>query len=152
MLVSPMHLDAAIASLDDPAIVSSWQGDDAGYDTPGQTAAPFSGMKVKKIGRTTALTEGTVEAFVPTPWVLPYKFTKFNAVVWFSDTWTVKSDDQDPFALPGDSGSLIVTSDGASAVGLLFAVNNRGEYGIFMPIDQVLAAFGNLHLLSGHGI
>lgn len=152
VLVPPSHLDAAIAALTDPALVSSWQGNDDGYDTPNQVAAPVSGMKVKKFGRTSGLTSGTIEAFVPTPWILPYKTARFSAAVWFTDTWTVRTDDSDPFALPGDSGSLIVTEDGGSAVGLLFAVNNRGEYGIFMPIEQVLHAFGNLQLLTGHGI
>ncbi len=86
------------------------------------------------------------------PWILPYKTGKFSATVWFTDTWTVRADGADPFALPGDSGSLVVSEDGTSVVGLLFAVNNRGQYGIIMPIDQVLAAFGGATLVSGHGI
>jgi hypothetical protein len=87
-----------------------------------------------------------------TPWILPYRASKFNAVVWFIDTWTVRSEDNDPFALPGDSGSLIVSEDASSAIGLLFAVNNKGDYGIFVPIQDVLRAFGNLELVSGHGV
>jgi hypothetical protein len=153
-LVSPMKVDAAVATVANEAAVSSWQGDAAhGYDTPAATVAPVSGMRVKKFGRTTGLTTGIVEAFVPTPWILPYKAGKFSAAVWFTDTWTIRTtDDTEPFALPGDSGSLVVTEDGASAVGLLFAVNNRGQYGIIVPINQVLAAFGNATLVSGHGI
>ncbi len=79
------------------------------------------------------------------------KSQRFTAQVWFQDTWTVRSDSVDAFALPGDSGSLIVSEDGATAVGLLFAVNTRGGYGIFCPIGAVLAAFGNLSLLHSHG-
>ena len=60
--------------------------------------------------------------------------------------------DSDPFALPGDSGSLIASEDASSAIGLLFAVNNKGDYGIFVPIQDVLRAFGNLELVSGHGV
>jgi translation initiation factor IF-1 len=152
VLVEPMQLDAAVANVSDPNLVSSWQGDENGYDTPTTTAQPAAGMKVKKFGRTTSLTVGEIEAFVPTPWVLPYRSAKFTATVWFTDTWTVKSVDSEPFALPGDSGSLIVTDNNNAAVGLLFAVNNRGEYGIFMPIEQVLGGFGNMRLLGGHGV
>lgn len=152
-LVAPMMLDAAFAEVRDSAVISSWQGDDVdGYDTPGTVTAPRSGMRVKKFGRTTGFTTGTIEAFVPTPWVLPYKSRRFNAEVWFQDTWTIRTDDGSAFALPGDSGSLVVTEDGNSAVGLIFAVNNRGGYAIFCELSRVLAAFGNLQLLSNHGI
>ena len=152
-LVPPARLDAAIASVPDPQSVSSWQGDaDHGFDTPAGNAAPRAGLKVKKFGRTTGLTHGTIEALVPTPWILPYHSRKFDAVVWFMDTWTVRSSDSDPFALPGGSGSLIVSEDASSAIGLLFAVNNKGEYGIFAPIEDVLIAFGNAKLVSDHGI
>lgn len=151
-LVSPMGLDAACGIVAQPDPVTSWQGEGNGsFDTPTTVSQPVSGMKVKKFGRTTGLTLGTVEAFVATPWALSYKSKKFSADVWFQNTWTVRSEDAEPFALPGDSGSLIVTEDGSAAVGLLFAVNNRGEYGIFCPIEDVLRALGNLTLISGHG-
>ena len=152
-LVPLMTLDAAAASVSNDSIVTSWQGDAKnGYDTPTSVIQPRSGLRVKKFGRTTGLTFGVIEAFVPTPWVLPYKSSKFSATVWFKNTWTIRTADSDPFALPGDSGSLIVTEDGQHAVGLLFAVNNRGEIGIIMPIDDVLSACGGLQLVSGHGI
>jgi hypothetical protein len=137
-LVPPARLDAVIAAVPDPRSVSSWQGDaDDGFDTPIRTAAPSAGLKVKKFGRTTGLTRGTIEALVPTPWILPYRSSKFNAVVWFMDTWTVRSDDGDPFALGGDSGSLIVSEDASSAIGLFFAGNYKGDKGIFAPIEDV---------------
>jgi hypothetical protein len=152
-LVTPSRVDAAIASVPNPQLVSSWQGDDnEGFDTPAITATPSAGLKVKKVGRTTGLTHGTIESFVPTPWILPYRVPKFNAVVWFTDTWIVRSNDSDPFALGGDSGSLIVTEDETSAIGLFFAGNQRGDLGIFAPIEDVLSALGNLKLVSGHGI
>jgi hypothetical protein len=152
-LVQMMRLDAAIAEVTNPDLVSSWQGDDiTGYDTPANAGTPFSGMRVKKIGRTTGLTSGTIEALVPTPWLLPYKTGRFSAAVWFTDTWTIRGDGSDPFALSGDSGSLVVTEDGSSVIGLLFAVNGPGLYAIIMPSLPVLAAFGGVTLVSGHGI
>ena len=148
-----MRLDAAIAEAVDEDQLSSWQGDElSGYDTPSSTVDPSFDLRVKKVGRTTGATVGVCEAFVPTPWILPYKSGKFSATVWFSDTWTVRSDSPDPFALPGDSGSLVVTEDGLSTVGLLFAVNNKGEYGIIIPINSVLQEFGGAVLVSKHGV
>jgi hypothetical protein len=111
-----------------------------------------AGLRVKKWGRTTGYTSGVIEARVPTPWVLPYKSSRFSADVWYQDTWTVRSDDEDPFALPGDSGSLIVTEDGDASVGMLFAVNTRGAYAIFFPIGEILDAFGKLTLAGQHGL
>jgi hypothetical protein len=152
-LVQLMRLDAAIGEVTNPQAVSSWQGDNAnGYDTPTAVKSPRSGLRVKKVGRTTGLTTGIIEALVSTPWALPYRSNKFTATVWFVDTWTVSSDGTEPFALPGDSGSLVVTEDESASVGLLFAGNNRGEYGIIMPIEDVIAAFGIANLVAGHGV
>jgi hypothetical protein len=152
-LVPLMSLDAAVARVPNQDTVTSWQGDEInGYDTPSTVVDLKAEMRVKKFGRTTGFTIGVVEAYIPTPWILPYKSTKFSATVWFENTWTVRSIDGDPFVLGGDSGSLIVTEDGSAAVGLLFAGNNKGDYGIIMPIQDVLNSCGNLQLVSGHGI
>lgn len=152
-LVPPLSLDAAYARVLHPERISSWQGDAAsGFDTPATVAEPRAGLRVKKFGRTTGLTYGTVETFVPTPWVLPYTSTKFKAHVWFQNTWTIRGDDDEPFALPGDSGSLVVSEDGKTALGLIYAVNTGGGYAIFCELAPVLANFGNMELLSNHGI
>jgi hypothetical protein len=58
----------------------------------------------------------------------------------------------DPFALPGDSGSLVVPEDNASAVGLVFAANPSGEVGWIIPMSSVVGAFGGIELISGHGV
>jgi hypothetical protein len=152
-LVDLMRLDVAIAEVTDPGLVSSWQGNDMeGFDTPSNTESPAAGIKVKKVGRTTGLTTGTIEALLPTPWILPYKTGKFSAQVWFTDAWTILGDNGEPFALPGDSGSLIVREDDSAAIGLLFAASQNGHYGIMMPIEDALKAFGDSRLVSSHGI
>jgi len=146
--------DVAIAAVVDPATVSSWQGSDAeGYDTPTAQAALQSNLKVKKIGRTTGLTTGELEAHIIAPFALPYKCRNFNAVVWFKDAWTIRSDGPGPFAMPGDSGSLVVTEDGTHAVGVVFAASQTtgGGYGIIIPIQHVLNKFGGLQLVNNHG-
>lgn len=152
--VERARLDAALALVTRPEVITSWQGDDSiGYDTPSTVVQPAAEMRVKKIGRTTGLTTGVIDALQNTPWLLPYKTPKFTAHVWFEDTWTIRSDeDGEPFALGGDSGSLVVTEDGSGAVGLLFATSNSGEFGHFAPLADVLNAFGSLQLVSGHGL
>jgi len=115
-LVPAGREDLAIARVPDASKVSSWQGDRGGYDTPTSTVDPRAGLLVKKVGRTTGLTTGVVEARIHTPFALPYRCRLFNAVVWLRDAWTVRTNSSDPFALPGDSGSLVVTNDGDAAV------------------------------------
>ena len=151
-LVPPMRLDAAVAAVPDDGLVSSWQGDEYnGYDTPTQVVDPFAGLRVKKFGRTSGLTHGVVESYLSTLMSLHYKNRHFSSRVWFTDIWLVKADQSGQFALPGDSGSLVVTDDGIGAVGLLFACSSKGEYGFIAPISTVLSELG-VTLLNWHGI
>jgi hypothetical protein len=152
--VPPNVLDVATAIVTNANSLTSWQGDVVdGFDTPNGIVEPVAGMRVKKFGRTTGLTIGVMYDYVPTPWQIEYKSNHFTGLAWFTDTWTIRpADPQEPFALPGDSGSLIVTEDATAAIGLLFAANNRGDRARIMPISDVLAGLGNLQLVSGHGI
>lgn len=151
-LVQPQREDLAIGRVHDPAKVTSWQGDDAdGYDTPRGVEAPASGMRVKKFGRTTGLTLGTIESR-SLPFALPYNCRYFSATVWFEDVWTIRADAGEPFALPGDSGSLVVKEDGSSAIGVLFAVASLGQYGFLIPMEHASTCFGGLTLVHDHGI
>lgn len=151
-LVPLARCDAAVASVPDENLVSSWQGDDhSGYDTPVATVTPISGLRVKKVGRTTGLTAGIVESRMTAPMPLPYKTRNFAATVWFTDIWVIQADAGNLFALPGDSGSLVVTEDGNAAVGLLFAASSKGETGLITPITTVLQEL-NLNLTGNHGI
>lgn len=151
--VEAVREDVAIARIVDPATVTSWQGDGvAGYDTPRAVIAPAAQMRVKKVGRTTALTSGTVQSFDVNPQPIPYKSRFFQATVWVKEVWVVRADPSGPFALGGDSGSLIVTEDGRSAVGLLFAQSNNGQYGFMVPFTHVATLCGGLSLVTAHGI
>jgi hypothetical protein len=151
-LVQPQREDLAIGRVNDPARVTSWQGDGAeGYDTPHVIETPVSGTRVKKFGRTTGLTRGTIESR-HLPFALPYTCRHFSATVWFQDVWSVRADPGEAFALPGDSGSLVVREDAGSSVGILFAVASLGQYGFIIPMDHVNTCFGGLTLVHGHGI
>ena len=150
-LVPPCQEDLALGRAT-PAAVSSWQGDEVnGYDTP-RTLRPLkSQMRVKKFGRTTALTQGVVEALIPGMTPIPYQSRFFKATVWFSEVWTVRGDGGIPFALPGDSGSLVVTEDAKSAVGLVFAACGN-DYALLLPMEHVATCFGGIKLVDRHGI
>lgn len=152
-LVTPVSFDAAYGRVRDANVISSWQGDDVdGFDTPPNVIEPETGMRVKKFGRTTGFTLGTIEALQPAAWMMPYRSDKFNADVWLQDTWTIRWDGIEPFALGGDSGSLVVTEDGGSALGLVFAANALGSYAEMCPLGPILESFGNLELLHGYEI
>lgn len=151
LTVTPCYEDLAIALVQDESKVSSWQGDQFGYDTPSNTMQPFAGLKVKKFGRTTGLTHGIIESVtIRTP--VRYQADDFKAIVWFQNVWVVRALGPDPFAIGGDSGSLVVTEDGSASVGMVFASNNRGDYVNIIPIDRISRAFGGLELVGGHGI
>lgn len=151
--VNPCDADLALARAISPDLVSSWQGDQqTGYDTPSSSVAPASLMKVKKFGRTTALTFGAVEARVTAPMPVTYSSKHFKGTVWFQNVWTVRASRASPFALSGDSGSLVVTEDGDYAVGVVFAANPTGEYAWIIPMPCVAGSFGGLTLVNGHGV
>ena len=148
--VNPCEEDVAIGLITEPEGVSSWQGGDDGYDTPTDIVNPRAGMSVKKAGRTTGVTFGTVHTLVSEPIPIPCNARGFKGNVWFKNVWYVKTDDP-PFALPGDSGSLVVTEDGSTAVGLLFSSSSSGNLGVMIPVSHVLRKLG-VELVSGHGI
>jgi hypothetical protein len=151
--VNPCEADLALARATDATALSSWQGEAPfGYDTPTRSQSPISRMEVKKVGRTTGLTHGIIQARIPTPAPLPYTARHFKSVVWFQNVWTVRSADVSEFALAGDSGSLVVAEDGSCAVGLLFAASRSGEYGWIIPMPCVTDAFGGRRLVGGHGL
>jgi hypothetical protein len=151
--VNPCDADLALARATTSEGISSWQGsEESGYDTPATTAAPMSLMRVKKFGRTTGLTFGEVEARVTSPMPVTYNSKHFKGVVWFTNVWTVRGDQGNAFALPGDSGSLVVTENAEQSVGLVFAANASGDYAWIIPMPCVVAAFGGLELLSEHEV
>jgi hypothetical protein len=149
--VNPCDTDLALARATDGNIISSWQGGSDGYDTPNKISVPLSMMSVKKFGRTTGLTVGEVEANVTSPMPVGYTSKHFKGTVWFKDIWTVRGT-RGAFALPGDSGSLVVTEDGKTAVGLVFAANGNGEYAWIIPMPCVVGSFGGLQLVTDHGL
>jgi hypothetical protein len=128
-------MDAAIASTL-PSLVSNSTPPD-GYGLPSNTTALASvGMSVQKYGRTTGLTTGKVCAINCTV-LIPYPAaaTRFVDQIVVEPLRKNKS-----FVEGGDSGSLVVTSDGDHPIGLVYAKN--GDLSYVSPIDPILQRFG----------
>ncbi len=146
--IGKQQLDAAIFQITDESLVTSWQGN-MEYDTPMDVVIPAAQMKVKKVGRTTGPTFGKVNGEVTSPISIPYKSSKNSSVSHYNSLWAVSTSTGEPFAEPGDSGSLVVTEDGRAAVGLI--LGGHGAMTLFMPISAVLTYFSGT-LVSNHNL
>jgi len=129
-------VDAAIALTTADLLRTSTPAN--GYGTPnsGTTVASLN-QKVQKYGRTTGLTKGSINGINATVNVGYSSGTArfVNQIIVYSRT--------SAFIKAGDSGSLLVTDNANnSPVGLLFAGDSSGKYGIANPIVPVLNAFG----------
>ena len=126
-------MDAAIAATDQLGNATPSDG----YGTPTTvTTAPSVGLAVKKYGRTTGQTEGTVEAINATVNVCYEGLINCSKLATFVEQIIIVDGS---FSAGGDSGSLVVTADGNSPVALLFA--GSSSHTIASPIDAVLEEF-----------
>jgi hypothetical protein len=91
---------------------------------------PVMNMNVRKYGRTTEYTEGTIRAMNATV-NINYSTAAGNRTARFVGQVITSGMSQG-----GDSGSLVVDKDTGSAVGLLFAGSDKAT--IFTPIQVVL--------------
>ncbi len=123
-------IDAAIAQYTITDVTCSTPSAYYGFPT-GTVTAAYVGQAIKKVGRTTSLTTGTVSAINVTVNV-GYAHGTAHFV---GQIMTSKS-----FCKSGDSGSLVVTSTGNNPVGLLFAGTNTGV-AVLNPIGSVLTRF-----------
>jgi hypothetical protein len=145
----PAYFDAALAEAKGD-ILTSWQGNESdGYDTPSTIKKPFTGMLVKKFGRTTQLTQGIVADKIALAKPIEYRHKSFSAISWFSDIWAIEPEEPgETFSSPGDSGSLVITSGNPSAVGIIFAGGRGLSY--MIPLQELSDEL-NFSLVSNHG-
>jgi hypothetical protein len=120
------QVDAAVARPIDDADVSNEILD---IGEVSGTAEATLAMGVRKSGRTTAFTTGTITVLEATIDVTYGEGRKARFEGQIVST---------PMSQGGDSGSLLVAADSLKAVGLLYAGSNQAT--IFNPIDEVLAA------------
>lgn len=119
------EVDAALAKPIDPNMLS---GEIRGIGHVSGTKAATLGMGVRKSGRTTGFTTGTINLLNATVTVAyGSRSARFTGQIITG-----------PMSQGGDSGSLIVDAVENKAVGLLFAGSNLST--IFNPIDRVLEA------------
>ncbi|MBI5837553.1 MAG: hypothetical protein HZB25_09935 [Candidatus Eisenbacteria bacterium] len=121
-------IDAAIAQ---PISGLAYTCAEAGGYTPSSTVvAPSVGLAVKKTGRTSGLTTGSIQAINVT-----------IRVGYTGGTATFVGQIQTPgkFIRSGDSGSLMVTQSGNNPVGLCFAGSSQASFS--NVISNVLSRF-----------
>jgi hypothetical protein len=119
------EVDCAVAKPLDPNMFS---GEIRGIGQVSGTKPATLGMRVRKSGRTTDYTEGSVTLLNATVNVAyGSKTARFTGQIITG-----------PISQGGDSGSLIVDATENKAVGLLYAGSNLST--IFNPIDKVLTA------------
>lgn len=145
------NVDAAIAQIRSGAVNTTGEIIDVGI--PSQTpAAPTVGRGVAKSGRTTGLTCASVGSINTDVGVRYQKNCNAGKkfVISYQDQVVVNSSS---FSAGGDSGSLIVTSDTAQPLALLYAGSSTTTIG--NPVGDVISALGvsfvggNSHAVSG---
>ncbi len=153
------NLDLAIFRIKNENSVTSFQGHH--YDTPtkiANTADLFKrdlpNIKVKKVGRTTGLTSGWLFGKAGGEFEVRIKDPDFTSSIYFNDMFAITDDSSGkPFALPGDSGSLVVRDNNGTleAVGIVFAISPRTMITHVMPIEVVLDRLG-VTLVGDHNV
>ncbi len=122
--IFPNQVDAALARPNNPQL---FQPDIATIGRPNGIKKPQLGMRIRKFGRTTGYTEGTIMLLNAT------------VDVAYGENMQARFTGQvitTPMSQGGDSGALIIDADSLQAVGLLFAGSRRAT--IFTPMDVVL--------------
>ena len=134
------NLDAAVAALDEgvvhmgnvlpdlPCVGPEFRGRPIGSEIAASELT--TGMRVVKLGRTTGMTEGSLEAihFVNERVDFgtgSYTFFGLHEVRW-DEGW--ENDKSKHYAAAGDSGSLVLTKDGLHPIGLHFASRQVDTY------------------------
>lgn len=102
------------------------------------TAAATEGMAVRKRGRTTGLTYGTVDTIDLTVRI-DYGDGLGEVTLTNQIGIDVDSAQSAKYSASGDSGSVVV-DDARKVIGLHFAGDGEGDYGIANPIQSVLDA------------
>lgn len=127
--ISENRLDAAVAR---PLAGMQFSNEILGIGRIQGTRQPSLGLKVRKMGRTTERTEGTINLLNATLDV-GYSTLAGNKTARFTGQVIVSGMSQG-----GDSGALVFDAASNNVVGLLFA--GSGIASIFTPIDRVLEA------------
>jgi hypothetical protein len=135
-----IHSDVALIRLD-PKLNYKMEIQDITGGIKAATTPLTVGTPVKKRGRTTATTTGTV-SYVEVSTDLEEDNGLFRLV---ENGFIIASDTNDPFDLPGDSGSAVLSSADNTLVGLLYG--NQRTDGVASELPPLLDAFPKLSLM-----
>ncbi len=127
------HVDGSVITLDSGR---TWACQIAEIGNVNGTATAVADMAVRKRGRTTGLTYGTV-ASVDYSVAIPYGNGLGTRTLKNQIRITVDSTKSTQFGDHGDSGSVVVDGSG-NVVGLYFAGSTTGTTGVANPIQFVL--------------
>jgi len=133
----PYALATTWSNLVDAAVAAPVNPDDITGEIPtigfvSGTKEATIGQHVRKFGRTTSYTEGTIIAVNAT---IKVGYGGNNVATFINQLISGAG-----MSAPGDSGSLLVDGDSQKAVGLLFAGSDNST--IFNPIDVVCQQLG----------
>ncbi|MGX9887427.1 hypothetical protein [Streptomyces sp. NPDC002276] len=104
---------------------------------------PEQGLPVKKIGRTTGETDGSILMFeIENLWV---DYGDPLGVLTFDNQIAIQGRDGELFSDGGDSGSLVFSVDPPAGVGLLFAGSDTGPQGPVTYANPLDLALGQIH-------
>jgi hypothetical protein len=140
------NVDAALAAVRSSMVDTSGAILDVGVPASG-AATPTVGRGVAKSGRTTGLTCASVQA-VNTNVRVSYQAgcgTGKKFTVSYTNQVLIQST---TFSAGGDSGSLIVTTDTAQPLALLFAGSTSTTIG--NPIGEVMSKLGGITFVGGN--
>lgn len=86
---------------------------------------PVPGLQVTKSGRTTGITTGVITGMHLSALQINYGTMANPRIATFDDVIQILGDGNEPFSLPGDSGSVILNRNNGRPVALLFAGDGR---------------------------
>jgi hypothetical protein len=143
-ILNPNRVDAALARMANAYNTGNREIHWIGYPRPLDSGTwsfffklALIGRRVCKMGRTTEFTLGRITSPFFDTTVGPY-VTGQNAR--FIGQIRIQGDGGRPFALPGDSGSLVVGYPDGDPIGLLFSANATGTLATANPLDDVMNA------------
>ncbi|MNX30250.1 hypothetical protein D3C86_604090 [compost metagenome] len=105
---------------------------------PGYVTSYQIGDKFKKVGRTTGLVSGTVDS-IHTDVKISYEGYADLGTVTFKNQTVIKS--PRPISLPGDSGSVWLTSKDNYAAAVNYAGSSDGRLSIAYPVQWAMQVF-----------
>jgi hypothetical protein len=120
------RFDAAIANVIDGSLIKLGaifglpRNGLPAYD-PSAIRSPEPHMRVMKVGRTTGFTRGMITATNVQGTQVNYGSVQLPRIAVFRETIEIVGDNNQPFSLPGDSGSVILEEATGHPMALLFA-------------------------------